>query len=69
MSMKQKQKAKDAVGRRAFLKGAAVASGAAILVTGESAVAATDQLSTDLTADAGYQESGHVRDYYKTTRL
>ena len=69
MSMKQKQKAKDAVGRRAFLKGAAVASGAAILATGESAVAATDQLSTDLTVDAGYQESGHVRDYYKTTRL
>ena len=69
MSMKQKQKAKDAVGRRAFLKGAAVASGAAILATGESAVAATDRLSTDLTADAGYQESGHVRDYYKTTRL
>jgi hypothetical protein len=69
MSTKQKQKAKGAVGRRAFLKGAAVAGGAAILATGESAVAATDQLSTDLTADAGYQESGHVRDYYKTTRL
>jgi hypothetical protein len=69
MSTKQKQKAKGAVGRRAFLKGAAVAGGAAILATGESAVAATDQLSADLTADAGYQESGHVRDYYKTTRL
>ena len=69
MSKKKKQKAKGAVGRRAFLKGAAVAGGAAILATGESAVAATDQLSADSTAGAGYQESGHVRDYYKTTRL
>jgi len=69
MSTKQKQKTKDAVGRRTFLKGAAAASGAAILATGESAVAATEQLSTDSTAGAGYHESGHVRDYYKTTRL
>lgn len=69
MSKKQSPKEKSVVGRRAFLKGAAAAGGAAVLATGESAVAATENVSVGSASGSGYQESGHIRDYYKTARL
>jgi nitrous oxide reductase len=69
MSKKKSPKEKSVVGRRAFLKGAAAAGGAAVLATGESAVAASESVSVGSAGSAGYQESGHIRDYYKTTRL
>jgi hypothetical protein len=69
MSKKQLPKEQSATGRRAFLKGAATAGGAAALAASTGAVAATDQNSPGASADTGYRESGHIRDYYKTTRL
>ncbi len=69
MSKKQSPKEKGVSGRRAFLKGAAVAGGAAALASGQRAVAASDSVGSDAEAGSGYQESGHIRDYYKTARL
>ncbi|MGE4660235.1 MAG: twin-arginine translocation signal domain-containing protein [Arenicellales bacterium] len=69
MSKKQSPKEQNVSGRRAFLKGAAVAGGAAALASGQRAVAASDPVSGDASAGSGYQESGHIRDYYKTARL
>ena len=69
MSKKQSPKEKNVSGRRAFLKGAAVAGGAAVLTSGQTAVAAGDPVGSDAQAGSGYQESGHIRDYYKTARL
>lgn len=69
MSKKQSPKEKNVSGRRAFLKGAAVAGGAAALASGPRAVAASDPVAGDASAGSGYQESGHIKDYYKTARL
>ena len=69
MSKKQSPKEKNVSGRRAFLKGAAVAGGAAALASGQRAVAASDSGGSDAEAGSGYQEAGHIRDYYKTARL
>ncbi len=69
MSKKQSPKEKSVSGRRAFLKGAAVAGGAAALASGQRAVAASDPVAGDASAGSGYQESGHIKDYYKTARL
>ena len=69
MSNRKTPKEKNVSGRRAFLKGAAVAGGAAALTSGQRAVAASDPVAGDASTGSGYQESGHVRDYYKTARL
>jgi hypothetical protein len=39
------------------------------LASGQRAVAASDSVGSDAEAGSGYQESGHIRDYYKTARL
>jgi nitrous oxide reductase len=69
MRKKQIQNEKNVTGRRKFLKGAAAAGGAAALASGQRAVAASDSIAVDASSGSGYQESGHIRDYYKTARL
>ncbi len=69
MSKKQSPKEQNVSGRRAFLKGAAVAGGAAALATGQRAVAAGDPVAGDASTGSGYRESSHIKDYYKTARL
>ena len=56
MSKKQSPKEKGVSGRRAFLKGAAVAGGAAALASGPREVAASDPVAGDASAGSGYQE-------------
>jgi len=57
--------------RREFLKGAAAASGAAVVVaaTGQK-VAVAEEVETVSTRKKakGYQETQHVRDYYDSLR-
>ena len=53
MSKKQSPKEKNVSGRRAFLKGAAVAGGAAALASGQRAVAASDSGGSDAEAGSG----------------
>ena len=56
--------------RRRFLMGLAAAGGgaAAVAVTGQSAaaVAAVDDHAVEQGEQRGYQETQHVRDYYRT---
>ena len=68
MKMKKKQDFKEkSVDRRAFLKGVATASGAAALAAGGQASAAAPGQAPG--TSKGYQETGHVRDYYKSARF
>ena len=65
-----KTKAQDAEQRRSFIKGAAVATAA----VGSGALAA-NALAEDTSTDTkkpqkmGYQETDHVRDYYRLARF
>ena len=56
--------------RRRFLMGLAAAGGgaAAVAVAGQSAAAvpAVDDQAVDQVEQRGYQETQHVRDYYRT---
>lgn len=55
--------------RRNFLKGAASAGGAAALMAGGKALAAEPATGEAKKGSAGYQESAHVREYYKTATI
>jgi hypothetical protein len=69
MSRKSQTHAAD---RRAFLKTLATAGGAAAVVTaaGQSAAASTDtDTSSGDAKPKGYQETAHIRTYYRTARL
>ena len=69
MSRKSRTHAED---RRAFLKTLATAGGAAAVVTaaGQSASAATvTDTSSGAAKPTGYQETAHIRTYYRTARL
>jgi nitrous oxide reductase len=58
-------------GRRDFLKGVAVAGGVAATAKVGGAVAAVEEEKKIETAtnDRGYQETDHVRAYYKSARV
>ena len=66
---KQLPKEESVTTRRAFLKGAASAGGAAALVASTGSAAHETQGPAEASAGTGYLESGHIKDYYKTTRL
>lgn len=56
--------------RRAFLKGAAVAGGAAVVAP--TVAAASDQepqIEAVQPADKGYQENDYIRNYYNRARF
>lgn len=60
--------------RREFLKGALVGSGAAIAAIASGGVAAAPEKKTVPAAvpkagSQGYQETAHVREYYKTAQF
>jgi len=67
---KRRAKTKRAVGRREFMQGVLVGGGAmaVTLAGGEVTAAETPMrgLGPEKTAAAGYQETAHVREYYKT---
>ena len=61
-----------AEGRRAFLKTLATAGGAAAVVTAAGQTASAATVTDDASGSAkpkGYQETAHVRTYYRTARL
>lgn len=66
---KQLPKEEGVTTRRAFLKGAASAGGAAALVASTGSAAHETQGLAEASAGTGYRESGHIKDYYKTTQL
>ncbi|MDE0977548.1 MAG: twin-arginine translocation signal domain-containing protein [Arenicellales bacterium] len=66
---KQLPKEESVTTRRAFLKGAASAGGAAALVASTGSVAHETKGPAEASAGTGYRESGHIKDYYKTTQL
>jgi hypothetical protein len=69
MSRKSPTSAND---RRAFLKTLAAAGGAAaaVTMTGQSASASTETDASSVVAkQKGYQETPHIRTYYRTARL
>jgi ferric-dicitrate binding protein FerR (iron transport regulator) len=66
---KQLPKEESVTTRRAFLKGAASAGGAAALVASTGSAAHETQGPAEASAGTGYRESGHIKDYYKTTQL
>ena len=66
---KQLPKEEGVTTRRAFLKGAASAGGAAALVASTGSTAHETKGPAEASAGTGYRESGHIKDYYKTTRL
>ncbi|MEJ2272964.1 MAG: twin-arginine translocation signal domain-containing protein [Woeseiaceae bacterium] len=69
MSRKSRTCADD---RRAFLKTLAAAGGAAaaVTITGQSASAApAADTSSGAAKQKGYQETAHIRTYYRTARL
>lgn len=66
---KQLPKEESVTTRRAFLKGAASAGGAAALVASTGSAAHETQGPAEPSAGTGYRESGHIKDYYKTTQL
>lgn len=56
--------------RRAFLKGAAVAGGAAVVAPGVATASETaPQLDAARPADKGYQENEYIRNYYNRARF
>jgi nitrous oxide reductase len=57
--------------RRAFLLSAGVggAAGAVALVAKQKAPAPTQAASQDKRGTAGYQETAHVQNYYRTTQV
>tara|TARA_B100000959_G_scaffold98572_1_gene104265 strand:- start:57 stop:263 length:207 start_codon:yes stop_codon:yes gene_type:complete len=66
---KQPAKEQGVGSRRAFLKGAATAGGAAALVASTGSVAATVQPQAAASDGTGYRETDHVRGYYKSARF
>ena len=66
---KQLPKEQGVTSRRAFLKGAASAGGVAALAARTGSAAYETQGPTEASAGTGYRESGHIKDYYKTTQL
>ncbi|MBT4396173.1 MAG: twin-arginine translocation signal domain-containing protein [Gammaproteobacteria bacterium] len=66
---KQLPKEQSVTTRRAFLKGAASAGGAAALVASTGSAAHETKGPAEASAGTGYRESGHIKDYYKTTQL
>jgi ferric-dicitrate binding protein FerR (iron transport regulator) len=66
---KQLPKEESVTTRRAFLKGAASAGGAAALVASTGSAAHETQGPAEASAGTGYRESGHIKDDYKTTQL
>jgi hypothetical protein len=66
---KQLPKEESVTTRRAFLKGAASAGGAAALVASTGSAAHETQGPAEASVGTGYRESGHIKDYYKTTQL
>ncbi len=66
---KQPAKEQGVGSRRAFLKGAATAGGAAVLAASTGSVAATVQPQAAASDGAGYRETDHVRGYYKSARF
>ncbi len=66
---KQSPKEQSVTTRRAFLKGAASAGGAAALAASTGSAAYEISGPAEASAGTGYRESGHIKDYYKTTRL
>ena len=71
----KKNKTRFTADRRMFLKGAAIAGGAAALTavsaTGLVAADAENERlpdATDKTASKGYHETQHIKDYYRSLR-
>jgi nitrous oxide reductase len=71
----KKNKTRFTADRRMFLKGAAIAGGAAALTavsaTGLVAADTENELppdATDKTASKGYHETQHIKDYYRSLR-
>lgn len=67
--MKKNQKQSHEVSRRDFLRGTAAAGVGAAIVAGipGAAMAADEQIEqVAKTSDKGYQETSHVKQYYKT---
>lgn len=65
-----KKQGKDKLGRRSFLKGAALtgaAVGSGAATTG--AMADDSQPGVEPPAREGYRETDHVRDYYRLARF
>lgn len=72
MEVTMKGVTKPAIDRRTFLRNVAVAGGAAAVVTVSGKVAATDAIKHPADSkprEKGYQETTHIRTYYKTARL
>jgi len=56
--------------RRNFLKGAAVAGGAAAVAAPVTTIAAEpEKIDVSPAADKGYEENDYVRDYYQLARF
>lgn len=67
-----KEGANPALERRTFLKGVAVAGGAAavVAVTGNTVATESIKHPADSKSPAkGYQKTSHVKNYYQTARL
>jgi hypothetical protein len=55
--------------RRTFLKGAAVAGGAAVVAPVASAAEGESPVEPVVPADKGYQENEYIRNYYNRARF